>query len=580
MPLSCKMRVLFFLLISFCLASVKAQSNRIILDETYDDWATIPLLGSDPTGDQGNGAIDFENLWVANDEEFLFLRFDLGVEINLQEGNEITVYLDTDNDNNTGLAVDGIGANLIYNFGDRSGTVYLNTSPITINHADISFVSSPTVSSDQFEIAIRRDLMIQGQPLFSGNDIRVLLRNAISNADQIPDFTGGLSYTLQDSTSDPLPSYTIEKSSDLHTRVLSYNVLTDDLFEANKQANFSRILNAIGPDIIGFQEIYNHTSAQTAARVNTFIPAQWYHAKVNPDIIAVSKYPIISSHNIAPGGNGAFLIDMDPLQLLFIVAHPPCCGNNDGRQEEIDGIMAFIRDAKNGLGPINLPANSPIIIVGDMNLVGFNQQVTTFLTGDIIDQNTYGADFNPDWDSTDLEDVKPLTTNLPLSMTWYNENSSFSPGRLDYIIYSGSVMSLKNSFVLFSPALTPSELATYDLQADDVTAASDHLPVVADFDFGTSTAIDQGTLDKSLSLSISPNPLQERSTIHYMLPQSSSVQINIFDAAGRKVFSRQVQNGRGSHSMDLNASSFTAGIYYCQLVTDYGLRTSKFIISE
>ncbi|MFK7924923.1 MAG: endonuclease/exonuclease/phosphatase family protein [Bacteroidia bacterium] len=574
------MRVILALLISTSFGLLQAQSNRIILDEDYADWTNINVLGSDPAGDQGNGVIDFENLWAANDEDFLFLRFDLGVEINLQEGNEVTIYLDTDNDNTTGLAVEGIGANLVYNLGDRSGTVYLNSNSTTINHADINLVSSPTVSSDQFEIAISRDAMFQGQSLFSGNEVRVLLRNAISNADQIPDFQGGLSYTFQDSISAPLPSYSIEKLSDLHTRVLSYNVLRDDLFDPSKQANYSRILKAIGPDIIGFQEIYDNSSTQTAAKVNSFLPAQWYHAKVNPDVIAVSKYPIISSHNIAPGGNGAFLIDMSPLQLLFIVAHPPCCSNNSGRQEEIDGIMAFIRDAKNGIGPINLPANSPIIIVGDMNLVGFNQQVTTFLTGDIIDQNTYGADFDPDWDSTALEDVKPLTTNLPMSMTWYNEGSSFSPGRLDYIIYSGSVMSLENSFVLFTPTLTPSELTTYDLQANDVTIASDHLPVVADFDFGTSTAIYQDNVDKSLSLSISPNPLQERSTIYYILPQSSSVQINIFDAAGRKVFSQQTQNGPGSHSANLNASAFTAGIYYCQLVTDYGSKTSKFVIAE
>lgn len=566
--------ILFFILLSSLLC-LQAQSNRIILDEDFSDWANVPLIGNDPSGDQGSGLVDFGRLWVANDDDFLFLRIEVGAEINLQNDNEVTLYLDTDNDNNTGLAIDGIGAELVYNLGDRSGTVYLNTGSLGISHPDIDLVSSPTVTSTQFEIALSRKLNFQAQELFAGDDIRILLRDDRSNADKIPDATGGLSYTFQSFAPDPLPPYSIPKQSDTHVRVLSYNVLNDDLFDPNKQGNYARILTAIAPDIIGFQEIYNNSSAQTRTKVNSWLPAQWYHAKVAPDIIAISKYPIISSHVIAPGGNGAFLIDMGLMQLLFIVAHPPCCNNNSDRQEEMDGIMAFIRDAKNGLGPVNLPPNSPIIVAGDMNLVGFSQQQHTLLTGDIVNQNLYGPDFDPDWDASTLEDAKPLATNLPLTMTWYRESSSFSPGRLDYIVYSGSVMSVENTYSLFTPALSTSELATYNLQANDATIASDHLPLVADFDFGGATSIE--TDGQSLQLHISPNPLQRQATISYSLAVSSSVQINIFNAAGKKVFSQHIEkSGQGDYQLALNAQSFAAGIYYCQLLSDFGTQTAKF----
>ena len=92
---------------------------------------------------------------------------------------------------------------------------------------------------------------------------------------------------------------------------------------------------------------------------------------------------------------------------MVIVAHPPCCSNDQGRQDEIDAFMAFLRESKDG-GEFDIAEDTPIVIVGDMNLVGLNQQVKTLLTGDIINEIEYGQDFLPDWDGTALEDVKPF----------------------------------------------------------------------------------------------------------------------------------------------------------------------------
>lgn len=576
------MRCLFIFLLGIT-GLLQAQSNRIVLDENYDDWVNVPVLANDPLGDQGSSNIDFGKLWVSNDDDFLFFRVEVGPEINLQDGNDVSLYLDTDNNNTTGLSISSIGAELVYEFGSRRGDVYFNSFQESIGHDDIFLVSSPTVTSDQFEIAISRNAVINGQNLFSGNEIKVLFKNDISGADQIPDAPGGLSYTLNSQNPDPLPTYSIDKLDSSDVRVLSYNVLRDDLFAQDKQVYYSRILKAIKPDLIGFQEIYQNGSSQTASKVASFLsesPSQWYHAKVDPDIIAISRYPILASYDIGPGGNGAFLIDMNPLQVLFIVAHPPCCDNNSGRQAEIDGIMAFIRDAKNGTGPISLPANSPIIIAGDMNLVGLNEQVETLLTGNIVDQATYGNDFDPDWDGTAFADVKPPVTDLPLTMTWYRESSSFSPGRLDYIVYSSSVIRLENSFTLFTPALSQADLNTYGLQADDVVEASDHLPLVADFQMGTSTAINP-SLEKLLKLSISPNPLENYSQIRYHLPKPSSVRITIYNSSGQSIEILQQDNlGIGDHSLDLQKGRLAPGFYYCHLITDYGIAVEKVVIRD
>lgn len=493
------MRFLFVVFFIFNLCHLQAQSHRIMLDETYEDWANISVLAEDPAGDQGSSNIDFGKLWMSHDAGFLFFRLEVGPEINMQEGNEI----------------------------------------------------------------------------------KVLFKNNIGGADQIPNATGGISYTFEELSIDPLSTYSMDKLNAAHTRVLSYNVLRDDLFAQDKQVYFSRILQAIQPDLVGFQEIYQNGSSQTAAKIASILPitpGQWYHAKVEPDIIAISRYPILATYDISPGGNGAFVIDMDPMKLLFIVAHPPCCANDEGRQSEMDGIMSFVRDAKNGLGPTNLPPNSPILIVGDMNLVGLNQQVKTLLTGDIVNQGLYGADFQPDWDDTDMEDVKPPTTGTPFSMTWYNENSAFSPGRLDYIVYSGSVVQLENSYTLFTPALSSVELNSHNLQADDVVEASDHLPLVADFTFGSSTSV-VPTLEHAFQLTVSPNPLTSFSQISYELTKSSRVQLEIYDAKGQQVRTLlDARMGPGSYFLDMPDMDLAAGVYSCQLLTEYGMATEKLVV--
>ena len=576
----------------FAALLVNAQT-RILIDEDFSDWQNIAIAATDQFGDAGNSNIDFGKLWIDNDNDFVFIRFEVGTEINLQDNNEVTIYLDTDNNSSTGTSINGIGAEIVYNFGDRSGNVYLGNNNTFIGHEDIWLSSLPTVTSDQFEVAISRDLSFFGQPLYQGNNIKILIKDNGGFGDRIPDGSGGISYSFDNGTLDELPPFSIPQVSNSQLRILSYNVLFDNLFENNLQPYFSRILQAINADIVGFQEIYDHNSSQTAAKVESFLPSgageQWYHSKIQPDIIAVSRFPIIASYLIGVNsndsqGNGAFVIDLDPVtntRLLFIVAHTPCCDNNFDRQREIDAIMAFVRDAKDGSGPLTLSLNDPIVIVGDMNLVGFKQQQSTLITGDIVNQSTYGADFNPDWDGTALEDAKPLATNLPMAITWYDEGSSFAPGRLDYMVYSGSVMELKNTYSLFTPALSQSELVELSLGLNDVVKASDHLPVVGDFDLDITIPTYEVESDKIIALELFPNPFKTTSTISIQLSQKSKVLIELFDINGQQVgLLYQGEMSAGRHQLLIQNSNLANGVYICRMQTEYGMVSRRVGISR
>lgn len=573
-----------------CSTMLCYAQNRILIDGVFDDWEDYPVLYTDAMGDGGFGAADFGQLQIHNDDEFIFFFLETGVEINLQDLNEITLYLDTDNNASTGFSINGIGADLSYAFGNRSGVFYHSGTAFSIFHNDIGLVTAPTVTSNKFEIAIRRDATISGNPVFTNNQIKVVFEDDFFGGDLLPVENELLEYNFSSANPGPLPEFSIQKPQESDLRILSYNVLVNGLFDQDRLPAFTRIFQAIQPDIMGFQEIYDHSSAEVANQIESILPSaageQWYHAKEGPDCHAISRYPILESALI-PGsnpnaGNGAFLIEIPEMEteMLLIVAHPPCCDNNFERQIEVDLIMAFLREAKNGNGPIPLAMDAPIVILGDMNLVGNHRQLETLLTGDIFDEASYGPDFNPDWDGNDLQDSHPFTTGVPFSYTWYNQGSSFSPGRLDFIIYSESNLLLQNKFSLFTPSLPSDSLTAFNLLANDVTVASDHLPLVTDFKLKTLTAQNNLRSQGQVGLlNIYPNPTVDQATVSFQLTEQDLVTFQLMDQSG-KVISNVYQNhlNRGEHNIQINTRALAAGIYFLKMETSSFTSYEKMVV--
>ncbi|MFB3132447.1 MAG: endonuclease/exonuclease/phosphatase family protein, partial [Rhodothermales bacterium] len=310
--------VLFLLLLVPSLAY--AQAARILLDGFFDDWETLDPAHADSSGDAPAGAVDFARLWISNDEHYLFLRFELGAETLIQEGNQIILYLDTDDDPATGQPIHGLGADLTWNFGQRTGLFFIsNTVGLGIGHSPVGIVTAPTISSTVFEVAFERDALPDGQQaLFPGATIRLVLEDT-AGGDLLPDAPGGIPYTFDDATTLPaLVPATLRKQDPRDLRLLSYNVQLDALFDPTRGLAFARLLQAVAPDIIGFQEILGHTAEQTAAVVAAAVPLPsdqtWQAARVSPDLVVVSRFPIRSSfviEGVNQGqANAAFLLDL------------------------------------------------------------------------------------------------------------------------------------------------------------------------------------------------------------------------------------------------------------------------------
>ncbi len=532
----------------------RSASAPIFLDGTFVDW-TAPPQTIDVSGDGGGSGIDFREVSIANDGSFLFIRFQTTAEIGIQaDGNNLVLDLDTDMNAGTGLAVGGIGAELEWNFGNRSGCFYPSGSCVTVNQNSIRLRALPSVTATMFEIAIARDVLPNGvNPLFPGPSFRLLLRDAGSGGDRVPD-AGGLAYTF-DATPVPDPTPTpFARSNPTDVRVVTWNV--PDLesgagFDAGVTPSADRVLSAISPDIVCFQEVYTPTAAATRTLIEGMLPAgaPWYAAKQN-DCIVVSRYPILQS--FALDGNLGVVLDSDAAlgtDLVLVCAHLPCCTSDAGRQSEIDRIMAFFRDAMTAGGVIDVPVGTAFLIAGDLNLVGFSQQLRTLLTGDIVNQGTFGADFDPDWDGTALADVVSSQTERRFAYTWRNDGSSFGPGRLDFHIFNDSVLQLGNHYSVYSPEMSPAQLAATGIQANDVTIVADHLPHVADYRPASGSTGVPPVDPRRIALL--PGSTVGRDEIRFVLElgYAASVELSIFDVHGRMV--RSLTGG--------GPSSFAAG---------------------
>ena len=570
------MNQLFKTLIYLILSTNYVFSQSILLDEDPSEWSQVETEYIDPTGDS-NG-LDVVKFQITNDDRFLYLLIEFNSEIELQENNDLVLYIDTDNNPNTGTVKNGIGYEFKYAFGERSGS-YQSTS---LRSYDIGLVNSPTVTSHIFEIKIDIDAQINGSNLFSSDTIGLFFE--ASDADEYaPDAGNPALYKLDEELTYLEQPFHIAKSSITDFRVLTYNSKRDALFDPSLFDEYDRILSAIKPDIIGFQEIYNNDGVDAAALIEQMLPSSageaWYYGDTGTDNLIVSRYPIINQQTVE--GNSAYLLEMGDDYLFTIVAHPPCCSNEEGRQWEIDAFMGFLRDSKSG-SEFNIPEKTPIIIMGDMNLVGLNRQQTTLTTGDIFYENDHGPDFDPDWDGSALDDAKPYNPGLPTSFTWYSPNSSYGAGRLDYVVYSGSVLEVLNSFSLHTPTLDQDSLTVYGLEHQDTIDASDHIPVVVDFKLKTGTS-SSNPMDKPQHFYLGqnyPNPFNPSTTIPFSLDKPGFVSMSIHSVSGTNIVSimdRKIYD-IGSHSVTFDAKDLASGMYFVRLDVDGNIQNKPMML--
>jgi endonuclease/exonuclease/phosphatase family metal-dependent hydrolase len=558
---------------------VSAQSVRI--DGRFEDWDTIPVAYTDAPGDGGSSGIDFGRLQITHDARHVFLRFDVGEQILAQEDNTMRLYIDTDASSSTGQQIYGIGAELTWNFANRDGQVRLGGSTRSVSHADIGLVPSPTMTTSSFEIALSREARVNGLQLFPTERMRVLLVVGEPGGDRLPDADGGVGYEFSGAGQPLSEEITMQAAPEGGARLLTWNTLQDGLTESQRQPAFARILKAVQPDIMCFQECFDASAGQVLVFVRSVLdpPAgrSWRTLKLDQGNVLITHYDIEESWVVQSGyRESAYLLSSpEGKKLLLLNCHFRCCGANEQRQEEADGVMEFLRDAKSPGGRVTLEEGTPIVLVGDLNLVGDRRQYETLITGDIADNTRYGADAPPDWDGGDWIDLVSRQPRSPFAYTWYNPGSSYAPARLDYLLYTAASMDIDGHMVINTADMSAEQRTRLGLQTNDSYDAADHFPRYADLLWKDATSVGATAAGELTLEAVWPQPA--RSTLQLQLSGSArTADVVITDVLGRVVYRGR---SHASPRVGIDVSRFEPGPYILRLSTGRE-RIEKLIVVE
>lgn len=466
-----------------------SQSTVITMDGRFDDWGPGLAMLNDP--DAPPTGIDLQSMQVTNDEAYLYIRLSVGAEIDLQDDlvpQTIRLYIDGDNNASTGnVPQAGYGAELQIRFDTRTVTEYFGASS-NVSWSTIDLVPLPTTTGTSFEIAIARDARPDGTNLlFAANTIKLLFRET-DGGDAMPNSGSTFSYAFDVTPVAPITPIAVSREQTTDLRVLAWNVLSDGITNAALQGQYQRMLSALDPDVIGFSECVSSTAAAVKSRLDAWLPiggSGWQVVKDDFDMVIAARWPITQTWPTLTRQFAA-LIDLPgsyPHDLLFTAAHLHCCTADGNRQNEADEYVRFVQDAMNPGGAFTLPANTPMIYAGDLNSVGYTQQLTTLLTGDIQNNATYGPDGPMDWDGTAASSCEALQTHARMAYTWRSNTSAYPSGRLDHMFYTDAAIDLRKSYLLRTAIMPVATLDALGLTATDTETASDHFPVVSDFSF-------------------------------------------------------------------------------------------------
>ena len=232
------------------LFSLAIGGHPINIDGSFGDWVEVPIIYSDNDDDAIEA--DFSILKVTYDSEFLFIYFKFYEgEFLMQDWNDFHLYIDSDNNSSTGTSFHGIGAELEWTFGARSGYQHFNGEQSEIYQHDLNLRIGPTITSQEFEIAISREafpLTMNG--LQSMTNGRIVLSEVSAGGDFLPDETGGVTFSINEDDVLPPEPIPLEKYSEDDIRILSYNTWGTGIIDDERQIHFKRVIQALDPDII------------------------------------------------------------------------------------------------------------------------------------------------------------------------------------------------------------------------------------------------------------------------------------------------------------------------------------------
>ncbi|MEL6739419.1 MAG: endonuclease/exonuclease/phosphatase family protein [Planctomycetota bacterium] len=452
-----------------------AAGAPVVIDGSVDEWTEL--------------------LEARADSETIALRFSSPVpgEALQAASRTTTIAIDLDDDPTTGRRIAGAGGGA----GDSTmgAEVLVELSPAnedrpsrpgrgarvtiidaggarTIDHTESGLIFLPTYAADAYELRLDRAAL----PESTGR-----ARARVISAGR--GVTGGGAVFQVPVRSGPVfPSAMVPDRAAGGLRVMSHNVLRSS--PRREPDAFARLYKALKPDVLLVQEWDGADEAELIEWFEEHVGDGPWHAASDAarGVSIVSRHPVVTRVGMGEGGGqmrqsggerpprATLAVVRTPVgDVLVGSLHLKCCGGagtaeDQRRIREAEAVHATIEALFETRAGSSI---AHVVLGGDLNLVGTRTPLDVLRTG-------------VDLDDSELAVAPTPTLGRRDWATWHGRaGGSFTPGRLDYLVWSDASSDASASFALDTEALPPSELSRLGLTGEE-TSASDHLPLVLD----------------------------------------------------------------------------------------------------
>jgi exonuclease III len=337
-----------------------------------------------------------------------------------------------------------------------------------VNHSDVGFYFLPTHNSPRYEARLDRSTM----PLLQHEGaINIVVEHRAIGGQILR--TQSFNTTLPRYSQSKPVDQTIAQPPKNGVRVMSSNVLYSSPLKDPEP--FVRVLDAMNPDVVLYQEWFKTTKDDVRAWIDEHLGKDWslIMSDDGSGVAIATKLKVIESVNKAvvehrgdrPSRVIAAVVEAHGEQQILISLHLKCCGGA-GSDEDAKRIMqaSQIHDLVKELR--SRYPDAGVVIGGDYNLVGSRIPLEVMADG-------IGSD------GQDLVPVPTTCLGTQSMLTWTDADSSFTPGRLDWLLIDDHAWTPIRSWSLDTAHLSDRVLQDSGLKRED-SRASDHLPIFVD----------------------------------------------------------------------------------------------------
>ena len=506
-----------------------ATSVQIWSDGLFDDWRWVPASLIDPAGDAAKGSVvDLGAVHLHDDPQFLHLLAELGDTVTIQAmPGTLEVVMEIGGDRGAGNSYGGVeGADLVVVLsrmwsqgGSRGAGVGIRRlgrgDPESVESASsVGLLVAPAHSSDRFEVRLDRRALADWSGIEAAED-SIVVRLRFLAPDSVADETDTFHYWLATPLgADPplLPASAVARTPGT-LRVVAWNV-ADGGFRDRADA-FARVLAAMSPDVVLLDEVHADVTmsdlerfgyslaqgagpewrwwlAQGGGRQRTVVGAMGLELLGDPSLARIAHEPGALERWLQRVGNqpehpgipppamlaqaegegglsatGAWVAWGD-LEILFVPVDLQSAGYDGSPRDRLRELQARTLNRALVAALADRPG-AGLVVGGDLNLVGSARPLEELRAGLEVGGGNLEA-----------ARVERLRDRSLATWRGMDPRTPFSPGRLDYMLYRGGVLSLERAFIFDAEDLSPEALELLGIHASD-SRASDHLALVADF---------------------------------------------------------------------------------------------------